>query len=296
MNSVLECKGIIKTYGKLEVLHSVDLTIEKGKIYGLIGRNGVGKTTLLSILAAHNPATSGTVTYDGEKVWENAAALSHICFSRELNSSTALGRNPFKIKDYMRMASTYYPNWDNEYAQALIKDFNLDIKKKIAKLSKGMMSMVTIVIALASGADITMLDEPVAGLDVVMRVKFYDLLLAEYEKTGRTFVISTHIIEEAANIFEEVIIINNGDVLLKENTTELVESFRHLSGKADVIEKITSGMETYQRENLGRAQSVVVRIKDEASFAERISGEDVDVSPINLQKAFVALCGEVVSE
>ena len=157
MNNVttqtLSCTGITKTYGKTEVLHGVDLTLEKGKIYGLIGRNGAGKTTLLSILTAQNPATSGSVVFDGAKVWENQEALDHICFSRELNPMTSLGQNSFKVKEYLRMAATYYPNWDNAYAERMVKEFGLDKKKRIAKLSKGMMSMVTIVVALASGAD-----------------------------------------------------------------------------------------------------------------------------------------------
>ena len=98
------------------------------------------------------------------------------------------------------MASCYYPAWDAAYAKQLTKEFGLDLKKKVCKMNKGMMSMVTITLALASRAPVTILDEPVAGLDVYMRDRFYDLLLKDYEETGRTFILSTHIIEEAANL------------------------------------------------------------------------------------------------
>ena len=126
--------------------------------------------------------------------------------------------------------ATFFPHWDKEMAADLIREFNLDVKKKISKLSKGMLSMVTIVVAMASKAEFTFLDEPVAGLDVVAREKFYRLLLEEFTETGRTFVVSTHIIEEAQDVFEEVIIVDKGQILLKENTQELLERCFHVSG------------------------------------------------------------------
>ena len=195
-NGVLQATDVVKSYNKKEVLHSVSLTIEPGKIYGLIGRNGAGKTTLLSILTAQNTHDSGLVTYNGERVWENQKALDEICFSRELSPMLLFGQNTLKVKEYLRAAALYYPHWDKEYAARLIEMFGLDTKKKIYKLSKGMMSMVTIVLALASRAPITILDEPVAGLDVVAREQFYDVLLADYAETGRTFIISTHIMRK----------------------------------------------------------------------------------------------------
>lgn len=126
----LVCKDIVKTYGKKDVLHNVDLELEKGKIYGLIGRNGAGKTTLLSILSAQNPATRGSVTYNGMPVWENRAALDHICFSRELNPLNSYGANQYKVKEYLKAASIYMPNWDKKLAERLAKEFELDVKRK----------------------------------------------------------------------------------------------------------------------------------------------------------------------
>lgn len=167
-------------------------------------------------MTSQNPATSGSVTYDGESVWENPSVLSHLCFSRELNPMTGNNANPMKVKEYLKIAETFFPYWDKEFAEKLIKEFNLDVKKRISKLSKGMLSMVTIVVALASKAEFTFLDEPVAGLDVVARERFYELLVEEFAQTGRTFVVSTHIIEEAADVFEEVIIVDHGKTLLKK--------------------------------------------------------------------------------
>ena len=220
---ILKAENVYKSYGKKQVLTGLDLELQPGKIYGLIGRNGAGKTTLLGILTAQNTMDSGSVTYGGQPVWENQAALEQICFSRELRPTLMSGQNNLKIKHYLQTAAIFCPNWDVDYAQRLLHEFELDPKKKIYQLSKGQMSMVTILIALASRAPITILDEPAAGLDVVVRERFYQLLMEDYtQNPERTFIVSTHIIEEAANVFERVIILDQGRVLEDAPTDELV--------------------------------------------------------------------------
>lgn len=287
---ILACKNLVKTYGQKEVLKGVDLELEAGKIYGLIGRNGAGKTTLLSMLSAQNPVTQGTITCNGMPVWENQEALDNICFSRELNPVTGgYGANGLKVKDYLKAASVYMPHWDKELADKLVKEFELDTKQKIVKLSKGMMSMVTIIIALASKAQYTFLDEPVAGLDVVMREYFYRVLLEEFSATGRTFVISTHIIEEAADVFEEVIMIDKGNILLKENTQDLVDRVFHVSGKEEDVDRITAGYKTFHVEKLGRSKGVTVILNKGETIA---SNAEITVQPMNLQQIFVSMCGK----
>lgn len=285
----LVCKNIVKTYHKTDVLKNISLEIEQGKIYGLIGRNGAGKTTLLSVLTAQNPATCGTVCYNGEPVWENQKALDHLCFSRELNPISATGPNTMKIKEYLRIASVFYPNWDKQMASDLVEMFHLDVKKKIAKVSKGMMSMVTIIVAMASKADITIMDEPAAGLDVVAREQLYRIVIDEYTKTGRTFIISTHIIEEAADVFEEVIILKEGRLLCKENTQNLLERCFHVSGNALDVDAACAGLDTYHEKKMGRSKGVTVILKDGQKLAQ---GYDVTVQPVSLQELFLALCGE----
>lgn len=286
----LIASGVCKAYGKKQVLNNLDLTIEPGRIYGLIGRNGAGKTTLLSILTAQNTKNSGSVEYGGEPVWENANALADICFSREIAQTSPNGSSGLKVKEYLRAASIFYPHWDAAYAAKLVELFDLPLKKSVLKLSKGMCSMLTIVIALASRAAITMLDEPVAGLDIVARQRFYELLLADYQETNRTFIISTHIIEEAQNLFEEVIVLDEGVIIEKKNTDELLDEFRLVSGREDVVDAATKGLQTLQTETMGRHKAVVVR-GNAAKFAQLTATEELDVSGINLQKAFLALCG-----
>lgn len=289
--SKLVCENLTKQYGSKTVLDHVNLTLESGKIYGLIGRNGAGKTTLLSLMSNQNPISAGTATIDGQRIWENPKALSRICFSRELNLSAESALSSYTLKAYLRAAETYLPHWDKDMAGRLLELFGLEKKKKLGKLSKGMLSMVTILVAMASKAEFTFLDEPVAGLDVVAREQFYQLLLEEYTETGRTFVLSTHIIEEAADVMEEVIILDRGKILLKENTQELVDRARYVTGLADQVDCATAGLPCHHVENIGRSKAVTVLLPEGEDLNP---GYDVTVQPVNLQKLFVALCGEEV--
>ena len=288
--NTLECKGIVKKFGSNEGLHGVDVTLEKGKIYGLIGRNGAGKTTLLSIASGQNPATAGEVDVDGLKVWDNQDALDKICFSRELNITAGnTGIGGLRVKEYLKAARTYFPGYDKAIEERLIKEFELDVKKRLAKLSKGMLSMVTIIVALASKSEYTFFDEPVAGLDVVARDTFYKILLEEFAESGRTFVISTHIIEEAADIFEEVLFLDKGNIILKENTQELVGRTVHVSGVSEEVDKIMEGKKTYHVETIGRSKAATVMLEP---GEELKNSADITVQPMNLQQIFVAMCGK----
>ena len=285
----LICKNIVKTYSGRDVLQDVSLELHPGKIYGLIGRNGAGKTTLLSILTAQNPATRGEISLDGQRVWENRRSLEKLCFSRELNANAESGLASMKAKEYLRIAATYYESWDRDMEARLVSLFELNVKKKLGKMSKGMLSMITIIVALCSKAPYTILDEPVAGLDVVAREQFYRLLLEEYTETGRTFVVSTHIIEEASDILEEVIVLHEGKLLLMEETQSLLERVRHVSGKAEEVDAATAGLELHHTETVGRSKGVTVFLQPGQSVDET---RDVSVQPVSLQRAFVALCGE----
>lgn len=285
----LELKEIFKNYGKKKVLENLNLTLEEGKIYGLVGRNGAGKTTMLSIAAAQNPATAGVVLLDGERVWENQKALDQICFSREVGNMVNGVQNTMKVKEYLKIAGMLFPSWDKEMADRLVEEFELDRKQKIFKLSKGMQSMVTIIVALASKAKYTFLDEPAAGLDVVARENFYRILLDEYSQTGRTFVISTHIIEEAAEVFEEVIFLDKGKILIKEETQELLDRCVHVSGRAEDVDALCAGKQVHHPEKMGRSKGVTLLLKAGETFDP--ADRDVDVRPMSLQDVFVALCG-----
>ena len=285
---ILAAEGLCKTYGKVRALDDVRLALEPGHIYGLIGRNGAGKTTLLAALSAQIPWDAGTVTYGGAPVGENEAALGELCFSRELTGKLGANIGGMRVKDYLKAGRIFYPHWDESYAHKLVKLFGLDVKKRMNALSKGMASAVTIILAMASRAPVTMMDEPTAGLDVVAREDFYRLLLEDQTATGRTFVISTHILEEAAPVFERVMIMKKGRLIEDCDADALLAQFCGVSGRDDVVAAACEGYEVLHTETLGRQVLCTVRAPADAITAR---GLDVDCTALSLQKVFVALCG-----
>lgn len=287
----LVCSNLTKSYGSKKVIDGVSLALEPHRIYGLIGRNGAGKTTLLGLISGQNYPDSGEVTLDEKPIKDNQELLDQICFSRELSQILLFGRDTRKVKQLLKTAELILPYWDNEYAKRLIGEFELDEGKRIANLSKGMLSAVTIIIALASKSPITFLDEPVAGLDVFMRDKFYRLLLEEYTESERTFVVSTHIIDEAANVLEDVIIIDSGKILLTENTDELLSRHRIVSGRTDDIDEFIKGYKVTHSEIHGKSKTVCVEFDDYDKFKADVSTYDFDVSKASLQKLFMNLLG-----
>ena len=287
--SELIIRDLQKSYGKKKVLEGLDLTLESGKIYGLLGRNGAGKTTLLSLLSAQALVTSGSVTLDGEPVWENPRALEKICFARELNPAAGSGFDTMKVGAYLKTASWFYPHWDKTMADRLLEQFRLDPKAKMKKLSKGMLSMVTILVALASKAEFTFLDEPTAGLDIVAREQFYKLLLEEYTESGRTFVISTHIIEEASDVMEEVLILKDGKLPVRENTQQLLGRAVQVSGLQEEVDRAVEGLRVVSRETLGRRATAAVLLEEGQQIP---AGREITEAPMTLEQIFVALCRE----
>lgn len=285
----LQAAKLCKNYGKQEVLRDLDLTFAPGCIYGLIGRNGAGKTTLLGILSGQNYATGGQALYGGHPVWENSAVLGNLHFARELSASSELAG--LSVKNFLRAGRLFCPYWDQDYADELLKKFELP-NKMINRLSRGQMSMVSITAALACRAPVTLLDEPTAGLDVVARERFYRILLEEYQRTGRTFVISTHIIEEAASVFEKVVILDEGKVVANQETEDLVNEFRYVSGPAAVLDAVLAECDItpLQTQVLGGHKMVAVR-GEEALFEELAARDGLTVEGMNLQNVFVALCG-----
>src|SRR5690606_17610099 len=225
-----------------------------GAIYGLLGRNGAGKTTLMSILTAQNFASSGTVKVFGEHPYENTHVLDRICFVREGQKypDDATPRHAFTA------ARLFFKNWDQQFAEQLIKDFQLPMKRTIKKLSRGQLSAVGVIIGLASRAEITFFDEPYLGLDAVARQIFYDRLLNDYAEHPRTVILSSHLIDEVSNLIERVIVIDEGRILMDEDTDAVRDRAVTVVGDASEVDAWVADREVLHRESLGRVASVTV--------------------------------------
>ena len=282
---MLEIKNLNKSYGKHKVLTDINLNVEENKIYGLLGRNGAGKTTLLSLISSQILRNTGKIRLDGEEVFENSKAMEDICLVKELPTSI----KEKKVKDILALAKIMYKNWDEEYKEYLVKEFNLNTKKKLLKLSTGNQTIVGLIIGLASRSRLTMFDEPTLGLDAAIRYKFYNLLLEDYEKNPRTIIISTHLIDEVANLFEEVIILNDERITLKDEVIALKQRSYFLSGREDLINTITKGKRIIHREAFGSTKIVGIygTLSDEE--IKYLKDNNIEISNMALQKLFIYL-------
>lgn len=282
----IEVKSLTKCFGSKKALDQLSVTFEEDKIYGLLGRNGAGKTTLMQILAGHTLPTDGGIELNGEKPFNNREVLKHICLVNENGNF----KKKLRIKDVLKIASLFYPNWCQETADYLLNQFGLDPHLKTKGLSKGMESSVGITIGLASRAKITIFDEPYIGLDASARYRFYDLLLEEYQAYPRTIILSTHLIDEVSNLFEEVVILQNGQLLLQKETEVLMEISIQVSGNKEVVDRFTAGKNVIH-------EAEIVGMKTALLFSEKYNHEEaiqlgLKVERCNVQQLMVYLTEE----
>ena len=282
MTPPISVTGLTRRYRDHLALDQVSLDVEAGSIIGLLGRNGAGKTTLLRVLAGHEFPSSGSVSVLGAPPMENEHVLRRMVFVREDQAYP-----DFKVRHALRAASWFYPNWDAGLAGTLAADFGLPPDKAIKKLSRGMRSALGIVIGLAARAEVTLFDEPYAGLDAVARQVFYDRLLADYAEYPRTILLSTHLIDEAAALFESVVVIDGGRVVLAAAADGLRGIATTVSGPVLAVDEFTAGRPVWHRRRLGSQASVVtVGQLDEAARA-RARSLGLDLVPLTLQQLVV---------
>lgn len=282
---MLTIKNLNKSYGKIRILTDINLEVEENKIYGLLGRNGVGKTTLLNLISNQIQADTGELKIDGEEIFENPKAVENICLVRE----KGIPVDDDRIKRIFKIARILYKDWDEDYKNYLVKEFNIDVKKKYNKLSRGNQTLVGLVIGLASRAKLTIFDEPSLGLDAAIRYKFYNILMEDVQNNPRTVIISTHLIDEVTNLFEEVIILKDEKVYIKEEVANLLKKAYFLSGKEDRILPVIKNKNIIHREQFGA--SVIIGLYDSLSIEEKesLKNNNVEISNIPLQKLFVFL-------
>ncbi|GIP35405.1 ABC transporter ATP-binding protein [Paenibacillus sp. J2TS4] len=288
MSYVVEVNQLTKRYGKVTAVDNVSFTMEPGKIYGLLGRNGAGKTTIMHMISAQLFATSGELKVFGEEPYENNKVLSQTCFIKESQKYP----DTFRIIDVLEVCESIFPNWDPEYAQFLAEQFRLPPKQRVKKLSRGMLSSVGIVIGLASRAPLTIFDEPYLGLDAVARNLFYDRLIEDYSEHPRTIVLSTHLIDEVSKLLEHVIVIDNGKLILDEDAEALRGQAFTIVGPASKVDSFTMGKETIHREPFGGLVSAAVFGRWDAVDREKAETMGLELAPVSLQQMIIYLTND----
>ncbi|MCI1284352.1 MAG: ABC transporter ATP-binding protein [Lacticaseibacillus songhuajiangensis] len=270
-----------KSYGHKQVLTDVNLEFEVGKIYALLGRNGVGKSTLLKIIANQILKSGGSVSLDGEELQDNERLLNDVY----LMGPQTLWAPDRNVKWIFNITKQFYGGFDDEYAAHLVKVFKLDTKKRLAQLSTGYKTIAKLIVALCVPSAFILLDEPVLGLDAPNRELFYDELLATYGKRPRTFVIATHLIEEIATLVEDVTVIADGQVLLADTAEHIAASAHTITGPAQKVVEFTAGTTPLQTHHRG----AVTTISTLANLDGREVPAGVTVKTLPLQQLFIAL-------
>ncbi|KHO38912.1 ABC transporter ATP-binding protein [Clostridium tetani] len=285
MKLAVKVEGLNKIFNKKKVLDNLSLEIEEDKIYGLVGKNGAGKSTLLKIISCYYVKSSGNVKVFGEEPFENEKILCQICFT----SSDRTLPSYLKIGEILNTLKEFYPNWDEEFRRELIKKFQLDENKVFDELSKGMKAMVNLIIGLASRAPLTIYDEPYSGLDPVYKELFYKILLEDYEKNPRTIIFSTHYLDEVSRLFENLIIMDRGRVLINEEMDSLREKSFYIKGDRDTIEEIENNLNVINSEVYGKNKILWVFQEIPNLLREKIINKDLSIEPLGVQKLFVGL-------
>lgn len=286
MTPAISATGLTRRYRDQIALDDISIEIRGGTITGLLGRNGAGKTTLLRILSGHEFPSSGSVRVLGAPPAENEDVLHRMLFVREDQVYPDI-----KVRHALRAASWFYPNWDPELASSLLEDFGVRTDKRIKKLSRGQRSALGITTGLAARAEVTLFDEPYAGLDAVARQIFYDRLLEDYAAFPRTVLLSTHLIDEAAALFENVVVIDHGRVALDTGADGLRGMATTVSGPVLAVDDFTGGRPVWQRRRLGSQTSVVMVGQLSSADRERARSLGLDLTPLSLQQLVVHASG-----
>lgn len=211
---LLECKNLSKSFDNKKILKDINLIIPRGKIVGLLGKNGQGKTTLIKLINDLLTPTSGEILIEGKHPGvESKKIISY------LPERTYLDKE-MKVIDTLNYFNEFYDNFDIQKAKRLLKDLDLDINSKISKMSKGMQEKLQLILVMSRDADLYILDEPLGGVDPATRDYILDTILSNF-KEGSSVIISTHLISDIERILDEVIFIDKGKIILTAPADEL---------------------------------------------------------------------------
>jgi len=292
-SALLRVENVSRRFRSTIALRDLSLSIPRGQIVGLLGRNGAGKSTLLRIAGGMLQPNAGSVTLDGEAVFDRARALGKLCMIGDTPDYGALS----KIDDLLYVCRGLFPHWDEAYARELIARFELPLKKRMKTFSRGMQTALMLAIGLASGAELTVFDEPSLGLDAVMRERFYDLLIADRQRCpGRTFLLSTHLIDEVARVLDFAILLDAGHELCSGTVAELQQGYLSLSGEPAVVRALTEDLVVLKEEELAGTLIRYVKLRSADDQAAFEADARIRTASVSLQRLFVFLTEEEEAE
>ena len=283
---MIEVRDVVKKFDGFAALDGASLSVPTGSVYGLVGPNGAGKSTIIRHLTGIYRQDSGTVSIGGESVWENAALKSRIAAIPDdwYYFSQA------NIRDMMRFYKGFYPNFSMERYEKLKEVFNIDEKKTIRRLSKGMQKQVAFWLALSCMPDYLVLDEPVDGLDPVMRRQVWSLMMGDVSERGTTVLVSSHNLRELEDVCDHVGIMDHGKVLLERSLAQLQDNMVKLQVVfQDGVTEVPADLPVLHASKVGRIHTLIMRMNAEEATAKLSTYNPmlVDAVPLTLEEIFI---------
>ncbi|MCL2470411.1 MAG: ABC transporter ATP-binding protein [Propionibacteriaceae bacterium] len=272
---MIELATVTKKYRHTMAMDSVSLTIPDTGVYCLLGRNGAGKTTFMKLIAGHIRSTSGTITIDGVKV---SPGRMPDCVSYIESDSVQFN---MRVSDLIDTACLLQESFDRDFAKEMTERFELNPRKRFRQLSLGMKTMLTTIISLANNSTVILLDEPTLGLDPIVRDRFNTMLLESYDAHPRVIIVSTHQMDEIAQVTQRLIIIDQGKLLMEAGIDEIDEKAYTLSGPTQEVLPLVSGLNCIGTTQAGGVLAAHI-------FDQRIAvPEGVSVDRLGLKDFFI---------
>ena len=283
---MIEVRDAVKKFDGFAALDGANLLVPQGSVYGLVGPNGAGKSTLIRHLTGIYRQDGGTVRVDGQPVWENAALKARIAAIPDdwyyFMQST--------VRDMMRFYKGFYPSFSTERYEKLKEVFNIDEKRAIRRLSKGMQKQVAFWLALSCMPDYLILDEPVDGLDPVMRRQVWSLVMGDVAQRGTTVLVSSHNLRELEDVCDHVGIMDHGKVLLERSLAQLQDNMVKLQVVfQDGVTEVPPELPVLHASKVGRIHTLIMRMNAEEATAKLSTYNPllVDAVPLTLEEIFI---------
>ena len=299
---MIKVNSVVKRFGSFTALDGVNINVNKGSVYGLVGPNGAGKTTIIKNMMGIYRPDSGEIKIDGQNVYENPDIKSRIVYV----SDDLYFFPGYSIKDMAAYYRGIYPNWSDDRFFKMTDVFKMDIRRNIRRLSKGMQKQTAFWLGLAANPDIMILDEPVDGLDPVMRKNVWNLMLADVAEREMTVLVSSHNLRELEDVCDHVGIMNKGKVVIEQalddvkgNTHKVQTAF-----KGEFPKELSDSLEILKHERSGSLDMLILRgsYEEIENKIKAFSPLILDVVPLSLEEIFIYELGgmgyelEIVSE
>lgn len=291
---MIEVKKLVKSFEGFKALNELDISVPKGSVYGLVGPNGAGKSTVIRHLAGIYRQDSGEVLIDGQPVYENPAVKSRIAYIPD----DIFYYTQASINDMMKFYADIYPNFNKQRFEELGQVFKLDRKHLMRRLSKGMQKQAAFWLAICMEPDVIILDEPVDGLDPVMRRQVWSILLSDVAERGTTVLVSSHNLRELEDVCDHVGIMNHGKMLVERSLDALQENIVKIQLAMPDGGQLPEDLQILHKSSTGRLQQLILRGNAEELTAKLTAANPLflDLVPLSLEEIFIYELGGADNE